>query len=178
MPDTRIVDFTPASPLTGSEELAGVQSASDVKISTSQIKTFTNCIKPLDNNSWGGIFYETGILGESVLFGEVIYLNGVDSKWYKADASDASTSGDVKVGVCVSGGNANDNTIILYIGNIRADSLFPIFTVSGPVMMSETPGQMTQTAPTASNSVTRRIGFASTPHEVFVNISNDYYTHI
>lgn len=178
MADTKISDFTLAATLTGAEELAGVQSASDAKITIDQIKTFTNTILTLTDGSWSGIFSEYGILGETVAFGEVIYFSAADSKWYKADATTAATSGDVKVGVCVVGGILDDTTTILYIGSIRADALFPTFTVSGPVMISETPGEMTQTAPVTSNSVTRRIGFANTANEVLINISNDYYTHV
>lgn len=178
MADSKISDLPLRDTLTGSEQFPLDQGATTVRASLDDIKTYCNTILTLTDGTWSGIFSEYGILGETVAFGELIYLSAADSKWYKADATTAATSGDVKVGVCVVGGILDAATTILYIGSIRADVLFPTFTISGPVMISETPGEMTQTAPVTSNSVTRRIGFANTANEVLINISNDYYTHI
>jgi hypothetical protein len=178
MADSKISDLPLRDALTGAEQFPLDQGLVTVKASLDDVKQYCNTILTLTDGTWSGIFSEYGILGEAVAFGELIYLSAADSKWYKADATTAATSGDVKVGVCVVGGVLDAVTTILYIGSIRADALFPTFTISGPVMISETPGEMTQTAPVTSNSVTRRIGFASTANEVLINISNDYYTHI
>lgn len=130
------------------------------------------------DGAWSGIHAEAGVLGETVSFGQVCYFKAADSRWWLADASSVTTSGDVRVGVCVVAGNAASATTILFVGNIRADTLFPTFTISGPLHISETAGAMTQTAPTTTDSVTRRIGFAHTADAADINVSNDYYTHV
>lgn len=130
------------------------------------------------DGKWSGIHAEAGVLGETVSFGQVCYFKAADSRWWLADASSVTTSGDVRVGVCVVAGNAASSTTILFTGNIRADALFPTFTISGPLHISETAGAMTQTAPTTTDSVTRRIGFARTADAADISVSNDYYTHV
>lgn len=119
---------------------------------------------------------QSGTLGETVAFGEVVYFKPADSKWYKASATTTTTSGG-RVGVCVVAGNVNDTTTILFRGNIRADSLFPTFTIAGQVYISETSGAMTQTAPTPTDTVTRVVGFAETADSVDVDVSGDWITH-
>lgn len=121
---------------------------------------------------------EAGTLGETVAFGEFIYLKASDSQWYKTDADATATSGAVKVAVCCFGGNDNDPTVVMYIGKIRADSLFPTFTISAPIFLSGTAGAVTNTAPTATDTVSRIVGYGNTGDEMFVNISNDYITHV
>jgi hypothetical protein len=129
------------------------------------------------DGKYSAIWSEAGTLGETVAFGEPVYLKAADSQWYKTDASAVATAG-VKVGICVDGGVDNDATTILFIGNIRADSLFPTFTIAGQVFLSETAGAMTQTAPTTTDSVTRTIGYANTADDMDVFISQDWVTHV
>jgi hypothetical protein len=121
---------------------------------------------------------ETGTIGETLVFGNVCYFKTSDSKWYLAKADAASTSGDVKLGMCLVAGNANAATTMLLYGKIRADSLFPTMTVSAPVHISSASGgAIVVAAPTATDSVTRRIGFGNTADELFFCPSPDYYTH-
>src|SRR5262245_33765296 len=54
-----------------------------------------------------------GVLGETVAFGEVMYLKASDSQWYKADASVVATSGSKVLGVCLIAGNDNGATQVL-----------------------------------------------------------------
>jgi len=115
--------------------------------------------------------------GETIAFGELVYLKASDSQWYLADATAASTSGDVRLAIAVTTGADNGSMTILTYGKIRADAKFPTFTVSAPVHISETAGAVVVAAPTTTDSVTRRIGFANTTDELFFNPSNDYYTH-
>jgi len=130
------------------------------------------------DGTWSAIVAESGTLGETVAFGEAIYLRASGSKWVKTNASQSSTSGDVRVGICVIAGNDNNGTTIMFRGKIRADSLFPTFTVSGPVMLATSSGAITQTYPNGTDSVTRRIGWANTTDEIDVDVSNDYITHV
>lgn len=119
-----------------------------------------------------------GTAGETLAFGDVCYLKAADSKWWLAKADAASTSGDVKIGMCVLAGAANAATTMLRVGTIRADANFPTFTISAPVHISAaTGGKVVVAAPTGTDSVTRRLGFANTADEFEFMPSPNYYTH-
>lgn len=121
---------------------------------------------------------EAGTAGTTLAFGDLCYLAVADSRWELADANAASTSGDVKLGICVLAAAADGSaTTMLLWGKIRADAKFPTFTVGAPVHISETPGLLVVAAPTTTDSCTRRVGFANTADELFFNPSNDYYSH-
>lgn len=120
----------------------------------------------------------SGTAGATLAFGDVIYLAAADSRWELADASAASTSGSVWVGMCVlAAASDGDPTVILLQGNVRADAAFPALTISAPVYISETAGDITNTAPTTTDSVTRVLGYGITADSMFFNPSNDWITH-
>lgn len=116
-------------------------------------------------------------LGETVAFGEVCYSKAADSKWWLADADDDTTAGNVDLGMCVVGGAANATGTMLRIGKIRADAKFPTLTVGASAYVSTTPGAVTQTQPSGTDDVIRKIGFARTADELWFNPSTDYMTH-
>lgn len=120
-----------------------------------------------------------GTAGAALAFGDIIYLAAADSRWELADASAASTSGDVLIGMCVlaAGGDGNATTVLM-VGFIRADAAFPAMTISAPMYISETAGDITGTQPTTTDAVIRRVGFAWTADELYFNPSNDYVTHV
>jgi len=120
-----------------------------------------------------------GTAGATLAFGDIIYLAVADSRWELADASAASTSGAVLVGVCVlaAAGDASATKILLS-GTVRADTAFPTFTVSAPIYISETAGDCTNTAPTTTDSVTRTLGFGIDGNSMMFLPSSDYGTYI
>lgn len=120
---------------------------------------------------------EAGTLGETVAFGGLVYLKAADSKWWKTDADADATSGAVKIGICVVGGDADDATTILLYGKVRADSLFPTFTISAPVYVSTTAGEVQVAQPSGTDDVIRIVGYGNTADELFFCPSNDYITH-
>lgn len=120
---------------------------------------------------------EVGTLGETLSFGHLCYFKASDSKWWKTDANAAGTSGDVKIGMCVVAGNADAATKILLWGKINAASLFPSLTISAPVYIGETAGEIVVTQPTTADVVIRKIGFANTGDELFFCPDNIYVTH-
>lgn len=129
------------------------------------------------DGKWSGIM-EAGTAGATLAFGDLVYLAAADSRWELADASAASTSGLVKLGMCVLAAAADgDPTNILLWGKIRADAAFPTFTVSAPVYVSETAGDVTGTQPTTTDAVIRTIGFAVTADAFHFAPSPDYMTH-
>lgn len=129
------------------------------------------------DGKYTAIFAEAGTLGETVAFGEFVYLKAADSQWYKTDADADSTAGAVKVGCCVLAGNDNDPTTIMYIGKVRADSLFPTLTIGAPVYLSTTAGAVQVAQPSGTDDVIRIVGYGNTADEMHVNVSNDYITH-
>lgn len=121
----------------------------------------------------------SGTAGATLAFGDVIYLAVADSRWELADASAASTSGAVKIGICVlAAASDGDPTVILTSGNVRADTAFPTFTVGAPVYISETAGDVTNTAPVTTDSVTRVLGWGDDGNTLFFSPSSDYITHV
>ncbi len=121
---------------------------------------------------------EAGTCGEALAFGDCCYFKAADSKWYLAKADAVSTSGDVKIGMCVLAGSTNAATKMLLFGKIRADAKFPTMTISAPVHISAaTAGAIVVAAPTGPDSVTRRLGHGNTADELYFNPSPDYYTH-
>lgn len=129
------------------------------------------------DGKWSGIWID-GTAGATLAFGDVCYLAAVDSRWELADASAASTAGDVLVGICILAAASDGSaTKLLLHGTIRADTAFPALTVSAPVYLSETAGDVTNTAPTTTDSVSRRLGFGIDSNSMFFNPSNDYITH-
>ncbi len=130
------------------------------------------------DGTWSGIC-DAGTAGATLAFGDIVYLAVADSRWELADASAASTSGSVKIGMCVlAAASDGDPTNILLWGKIRADAAFPTFTVSAPIYISETSGDVTNTAPVATDSVTRVVGFGDDGNTLFFCPSPDYLTHV
>lgn len=122
---------------------------------------------------------ETGTAGTTLVFGDLVYLAAVDSRWELIDANAAATSGDVKIGICVLAAAADGSaTTILLWGKVRADANFPALTISAPVYASTTSGDIQVAQPSGTDDVIRRIGFANTADELFFCPSNDYITHV
>jgi hypothetical protein len=120
-----------------------------------------------------------GTAGAAIIYGDIVYLAAADSRWELADASAAATAGDVKLGCCVlAAASDGDPTVILLFGNVRANAAFPSMTISAPLYISETAGDVTHTKPTTTDAVIRRLGFANTADELFFCPSSDFITHV
>lgn len=124
----------------------------------------------------------TGTAGATLAFGDLIYLDPTDSRWELVDANAAAgADGDARglIGMCVLAAAADGNaTKVLLQGNIRADAAFPALTVGAQVFASETAGDVTVTAPTTADSVTRVVGFALTADSMVFNPSSDNLVHV
>jgi hypothetical protein len=128
------------------------------------------------DGKWSGIA-ETGTLGEACSFGDLVYFKSADSKWYLANANSDTTSGNVKLGICLVAGSANSNTTILLYGKVRASTAFPTMTVGAPQYVSTTAGDIQGTPPSGTDNVIRIVGFANTSSELFFCPENSYLTH-
>jgi hypothetical protein len=122
---------------------------------------------------------EDGTAGTTLAFGDLIYLAAVDSRWELADADAASTSGEVKIGICVTvAGSTDGNPVeVLLYGKIRADAVFPAFTISAPVYIGTTAGDVQVAQPSGTDDVIRVVGYGNTADELFFCPSSFYITH-
>ena len=108
-----------------------------------------------------------GTAGAALAFGDVVYLQTADSKWELAKA-DAEATCINKLGICVAAAAEDAATTILLVGKVRADAVFPSFTVGAPVFISEaTAGDLTSTAPSTSTNIIRCVGQAASADELW-----------
>lgn len=129
------------------------------------------------DGTYSGII-EAGTAGTTLAFGDLVYLAAADSRWELTDADAASTSGDVKIGICVLAAASDGSaTTILLWGKVRADAAFPSLTIGGPVYISTSAGDIQTSQPSGTDDVIRRIGWGNTADEMFFCPSNDYVTH-
>jgi hypothetical protein len=130
------------------------------------------------DGDWAGLV-TSGIAGATLSFGNICYLDTATSKWVLANATSATTSGGVKVGMCLLATTDTNPTKILLFGNIRADAIFPTLTVGAPVYISDTVSGLLVTAqPVATDHVIRIMGFGNTANELYFCPSPDWITHI
>lgn len=114
-----------------------------------------------------------GTAGATLAFGDLVYLAAADSRWELADA-DAATTADRMLGMCVlAAASDGDPTVLLLIGQIRADAAFPALTIGSAVYVGETAGDIQVAIPTGADNVIRRVGYALTADEIYFNPSMD-----
>ena len=114
-----------------------------------------------------------GTAGATLAFGDLCYLKAADSQWYLTDA-DAAATADVMIGMCVLAANDNDPTVLLLMGQIRADAKFPAMTIGNPMYMGDdTAGTIETAIPAGADNVIRRVGYALTADELYFNPSMD-----
>ena len=114
-----------------------------------------------------------GTAGAALAFGDLVYLAAADSRWELADA-DAATTADRMMGMCVLAAAADaDPTVLLLVGQIRADAKFPALTIGSAVYVGETAGAIQVAIPTGADNVIRRVGYALTADEIYFNPSMD-----
>ena len=119
-------------------------------------------------------FVTEGIAGATLAFGDSVYLAVADGRWELTDA-DAEATAFGKLGICVMPASADgDDTLILLLGNVRADAVFPTLTVGSPVYVGLTAGDIVTTAPTATDDIVRIIGYGNTANELYFCPSKTY----
>ena len=116
-----------------------------------------------------------GIAGATLAFGNCVYLAFADSRWELAKA-DAEATTKCLLGICVlAAANDGDATTILLIGEVRADTAFPSFTVAAPVFLdAATAGDLTSTAPSGSGNQVRCVGQSLDANTLWFNPSPDW----
>ncbi|MBA7555186.1 hypothetical protein ES705_47839 [subsurface metagenome] len=108
-------------------------------------------------------------VGESVVFGDLLYFDWTDKEWKKADADLAATMPGLRIALeDKSDGQA---CIMLVKGYIRADT--PFNFTGAMIYASVTPGAMSSTAPTESGDQLQRVGVAKSADILFFDPSID-----
>ena len=120
-----------------------------------------------------------GTAGATIAFGDICYLDVTAGEWLLADASAATTAGNVPLGICVDASTDGAATSMLILGTVRSAAFPASVALGAPLYVSETAGDITATAPVTTDSVMRIVGYAITvePNTIYFNPENDYITH-
>lgn len=113
-------------------------------------------VTPVPSDVTGSGLKASLTAGENLVFGDACYVKS-DGKIWKADASVIATASAVFLALATISADAAGN--FLLIGFARNDAW--TWTVGGLVYLSETAGALTQTAPTATDTVTQILGVAT-----------------
>ena len=109
------------------------------------------------SGEWSGIICD-GVYGDTLVFGDLIYLNEADQRWEKTDADAEATAGDVMLGMALESGTDGQTKKIFLYGYIRLDTWN--FTSYGHTLyVSCTAGEMTQTRPNEAGDIVRVVGY-------------------
>jgi len=107
--------------------------------------------------------------GETVAFGEIVYMNFTDKEVKKAKADAAATM--PAIGVALEGKNDGQACLVLIFGYIRDDTYN--FTATNVYVSDVTGGATLSTPPADSGDQVQRIGFAFHADKMFFNPSTD-----
>jgi hypothetical protein len=113
--------------------------------------------------------------GYATAVGDLMYLDAA-ATWQKTDAN---TSYDGLPGIALEVKTAGQAVKVALPGStVWAAARFPTFTVGGPVYMSETAGDVTQTKPPTTDSATRVMGWAVHADKMYFFPEPSYVTHV
>lgn len=103
-------------------------------------------------------------VGENVSFGEVLYCDSTNGRYYKADADTSikALRGIAMALASISAGNAGN---MIHIGYVRDDTWN--WTEGKFVYISTTAGALTQTPPSGANDQVVVVGYARTPDIIY-----------
>ncbi len=123
------------------------------------------------DGKYSGLVWK-GTLGTAGTYADLCY-QGTSGKWHLTDA-DAEATIKPKLGFCCSAGTDGMASEFLFLGDMRADALFPTLVVGERVYASGTAGKI-QTAACTSGQYERVVGEAYGTKGLSVNISREYY---
>jgi len=109
-------------------------------------------------------------VGESVVFGDLLYFNWTDKEWKKAKADIAQTMPGSRI--ALESKSDGQTCLMLVKGYIRDDSAFEF---TGPIVhvSAATAGAMTSTAPSTAGNQLQRVGQAKSADILFFDSSID-----
>lgn len=131
-----------------------------------------NLYSALSSNSTYAGMVETGTVGETVAFGDVLYLKFSDGKWWKAKADAYATTPGARMAMGPISANASG--ILLIEGNVRLDSW--TFADGRVFLSAATGGLCTTTSPSSSGNQVQILGIAKTSTTMYFRPSYDVGT--
>ena len=140
----------------------------DLEIESKKNKT----TQPTSDNEFNGEIVYFGTSG-TFAAGDVVTLN-TSGQWVKADASAEATAYGL-MGIAL-GTSASSNGIL--INGYARVSAFSGFTTGVPLFLSETAGDVTSTAPTATNTIVRVLGYKVDTNTVFFKPDNSWIKNL
>lgn len=116
--------------------------------------------------------------GYTTTLGDLVYLDS-SGTWQKANATTATTSGPVRLGIALQGSITSGNPLsVARSGSmVYMSAAFPTLTVGAPVYVSTTAGAITQTPPSSLDNVIRIIGYAVHADKIEFEPSALYVTY-
>lgn len=124
-----------------------------------------------DHTAEGKIINDT--VGDSVVFGDVLYLNTSEQKWKKADANIASSAAMPAAAMAIATIADDASGELLVMGTARDDTW--TWTGGQKIYVSTTAGGLTSTAPNTSGDTVQIVGIALDADTI---IFNPDYTYI
>lgn len=110
--------------------------------------------------------FKTGVVGETVVFGELIYFDWAQGEWMKADADVAATMPGTRISVSRSEADGH-KCLMLVEGDIRDDSAYEF--AASKVYTSVTVGDVSSTAPTGAADIVQQVGVSESADVFYFN---------
>jgi len=180
---------TPTALTIGEQTILGRITSGDVKaLSVAEMQTLilsaalpenvTIKLAPVlsADTKWTGITRDVTAGTTGLVYGYCYYMAST-GKWEKTNATGVATALG-EVGMCVIAAVTDATGTLLMDGMIRADDVFPTFTVNKPVFLSAaTAGLLTSTAPTGTTDfVVRIVAAAPTADSISFKGGHTYAT--
>jgi len=124
------------------------------------------------DDKYNGVTLKGLNAGEAITQWDAVFFNVADSEYHQADA-DAAGEFPCR-GIAVAAGSDGAALLIVVQGLIRNDGW--TWTVGAPIYLSDTAGELTQTAPSGSGDAVQLVGWATSVDEMYVNVSGHYIT--
>jgi len=121
-------------------------------------------------NGYASGVKELGVAGETLAFGDIVYLKASDGRWWLAKA-DASATAIPRLAVCLAAVAAGNSVGVLDLGYIAKAGW--TWTVGAPLYLSpDTGGALTHTIPPSAGQFVRIVGHAKTATAIYFKPDN------
>jgi len=126
----------------------------------------------MDDDEYNGIVIGGRNCGEDLVQWDLVYMVDDADPWHKADASTGATEFPA-IGLSIAACTDTNEAIILVQGIIRNEG-WSALVEGGPVYLSETAGEVTQTAPSDDGDCIQIVGWALSESEIYFDFSRPY----
>ena len=128
----------------------------------------------LADDTYYGFTISNIAAGENIAQWALVYLDDTENEWMNADA-DATGKWPAR-GIAVEAGTNGNAISVLVFGVVRNDGW--TWTGNGKTLyLSDSPGAITETAPSGSGDCIQVVGFSLSDDEAFFNFTGVYAEH-